>query len=432
MKTRPPGAPQERDLLAAVDSQRDWMRDLLLELMAAPTVLGSEEGGQRIVAAALAELGLDPQSVPLDATALRDHPLASPFDWDVSGKRVVAGHWRPSAAAGAGGRSLVLSGHVDVPDPQALELWSAPPFHPRVEDGRVVGWGGLKAGLVAMLGAVRALRCAGLEPGAELRLQSVVEEETGGNGTLAAALALPRLDGAVVAAALGECVPFAQVGVLWFTVRVVCPPVHAGDGAAVGAIEHALGLVPALHGLVAEMNASPPPLFRDVPEPIALNVGAIRGGTLASIGAGECELACRLALYPEQRLEDVRRAVEEAVAGAAAQQPALRAHPPRVLWRGLAGRGYELPRDAPIVAALARAIAARSGRPPQLAPLTTALDARTFHHLGVPVVSAGPKVDRLHGIDEAVAIDDLVASAQDVALLVAEWCGVRPSAAEAV
>ncbi|MBB4662099.1 M20/M25/M40 family metallo-hydrolase [Conexibacter arvalis] len=412
-------------LIDAVGEQREWMVALLRRLLAAPSELGREELAQAIVEETLRELGLEISSHVLDADTLRAHPRAAPFDWELGGKRNVVGHWRPGASGSpGGGRSLTLSGHVDVPAPQSPELWTRPPYEPWVDDGRVVGWGILKSGLVAMLGALRAMRAAGLEPGATVRLQSVVEEETSGNGALAAALALEPLDGALVAGCLGESVPFAQLGVFWFTVRVALPPAHAGDGVATSAIDSALALVPALREHALRANAIPPAAYRDADEPIKLNVGAIRGGTLPSIGPGECEISCRIAMFPGERLADKRREIEQVVAAAAERIPAFAAHPPQVRFTGFSCEGYELPRDAPIVQALERAHAAGGGRP-RLAALTTALDARTFHHLGIPATSAGPPVEQLHAIDEAVAIDELVRSTGTIARFVCDWCGVR-------
>ena len=66
-------------------------------------------------------LGLPTRMQPLDAAALSEHPLASPFSWDVSGKANVVARLGPGRAgpgdAGAGGRSLILNGHIDVVAP---------------------------------------------------------------------------------------------------------------------------------------------------------------------------------------------------------------------------------------------------------------------------------------------------------------------------
>ena len=101
----------------------------------------------------------------------------------MSGKRDVLATW---AAGGEGGRSLILNGHVDVVPPAAEALWTNPPFEPvRRGDwlyGR--GAGDMKAGLVAMAGAVRGLMALGVAPRAPVHLESVVEEECTGNGAL--------------------------------------------------------------------------------------------------------------------------------------------------------------------------------------------------------------------------------------------------------
>lgn len=409
-------------LTSAVADQREWMADLLLRLLAAPTVLGAEESGQRIVAQELEALGMTVTSVPLDAERLRAHPLAAPFDWDVAGKRNVVGEW---ANPDGDGRSLTLSGHIDVPEPQAAELWTRSPWEPHRDGDEIVGWGILKSGLVAQLGALRALRAAGLTPRGTVRLQSVVEEETSGNGTLAAALAFPPADGALVAGCLGDVVPYAQVGVLWFTLRVVVVPAHAGDGVAVSAIDKALGLVAPLQRMVDGMNADPHPAYRDVPGAIGLNVGTIRGGTLPSIGPGECEISCRIALFPDQTIADQQARIEAVVAEAAAADPDLAMHPPEVRFVGFSGPGYVCEPDAPIVRILADAHEQRRGRRPRPVALTTALDARTFHHLGTPATSAGPRVSRLHAVNEAVHVDEMVEAAEITARFVGNWCGTE-------
>jgi acetylornithine deacetylase len=170
-------------ILEAVAAEAGWMEDLLVRLVEAPTTLGDEEAGQRIMEQALADCGLEPRSVYLGADTLRGAEGASPFSWDVKAKRNVVAGW---SARGSGGRSLILNGHVDVVPPAAEALWTNPPFR-AVPDGDWLygrGAGDMKAGLAAMTGAVRALKSAGYDPAANVQLQSVVEEECTGHGTV--------------------------------------------------------------------------------------------------------------------------------------------------------------------------------------------------------------------------------------------------------
>jgi len=100
-----PGAEQvpvsvaDAEIAAAVAAEAAAMEDLLCRLVEAPTTLGNEEPGQEIMAEAFAALGLEPVDVPMDAEALRAHPLAAPFTWSVEGKRNVVATW-PAAGGG--------------------------------------------------------------------------------------------------------------------------------------------------------------------------------------------------------------------------------------------------------------------------------------------------------------------------------------------
>src|SRR5262249_42703982 len=150
-------------------------------------------------------------------------------------------------------------------------LWRTAPFR-AMRDGDWVygrGAGDMKAGLAAMVGAVRGLRRLGLAPEAPVQLQSVVEEECTGNGALQCVLAGARFDAAGLTEPFPAAVCVAQVGVLWFHVDIAGAPAHVGDtGEGVNAIEASFPLVAALHELEAELNENPPPPFDAFEHPL--------------------------------------------------------------------------------------------------------------------------------------------------------------------
>ena len=413
------------DLTAAVAAEAEAMEELLVRLVEAPTTLGNEEPGQVIVADALRGAGLEPLDVWLDEQALRAHPLAAPFSWSVAGKRNVVATW-PGAGTGTG-RSLVLNGHVDVVPAAGEGLWSGDPFTARRDGDWLTGRGAgdMKAGLAAIVGAVRGLRRLGVAPLGDVLLQSVVEEECGGNGALQCLLAGHRGDACVITEPFPGAVTVSQVGVLWFHVDIAGVPAHVGEASVgVNAIEALVPIVAMLRELEAELNEDPPPPYDELEHPINLNVGVVRGGDWPSTVAAECSLSCRLALFPGQEVEWLQTRVEAAVARAARLHPYLAAHPPRVRYDGFAGAGVDVPRDTPIAIAVAAAHAAVTGSAPDLTPTTATTDARVFVASGVPAVCFGPRAERIHGVDERVHLPSMVSTAQVLALLVRDWCGV--------
>jgi acetylornithine deacetylase len=417
----------DAEILAAVAAEAPVMTDLVAQLVSAPTLLGEEAPGQEVMRRAFSALGLEPFDVPLDAAALERHPAGAPFGWDVAGKANVLADWQPAGVAD--GRSLILNGHVDVVSPEPVSLWSGDPYDGRVDGEWMYGRGAgdMKAGLAAMVGAVRGLQRLGLAPRARVQLQSVVEEECTGNGALACVLAGHTADAAILTEPTQHAIWHAQVGVLWFQVRVIGAPAHAGLAGDEGAnaIEGSFAVIEALHELEAELNVAPPPLFAAHPHPINLNVGMIRGGDWPSTVAGESVTHFRLATYPGERIADLKTRVEQTVAAVAASRPELAGQRVDVLYEGFQCEGYELAADAPLITALSAACTRATGQAPPLFASTATTDARTFHLYGeTPAVCFGPLAENEHGVDERVHLPSVTATAQAIAVFIADWCGV--------
>ena len=418
--------PQDARILEAIGEEADWMTDVLQQLVRADTTLGREETGQEIVRDVFRELGLDAVDVLMDEDALRAHPMASPFDWDTDGKANVVATWAPAPEAGAnGGRSLILNGHIDVVSPEPISQWGdRDPFGGDHEDGWVYGRGSadMKCGLAAIFGAVRGLRRLGMSPAAPVHLESVVEEECSGNGTLQTLLAGYTADAAVVADPFGAAITTSQVGVLWFKVRITGVPGHAAEGRnATNAIEKSLSVIQSLRELETEMNAAPPPPYDLFTNPISLNVGAIKGGDWASTVPGVCVTHYRIALYPGMQIADLQSRIEQVVADATADQPGVA----EVDYGGFASEGYDIADDHPLVSTLAGAFARQAGAPPALVSTTGTTDAGIFGNAGgVPAVCFGPYAEQAHGVGERVYLPSVVQTAQVMGLLIRDWCGL--------
>jgi acetylornithine deacetylase len=82
---------------------------------------------------------------------------------------------------------LLLNGHVDVVPIGDKSQWKYDPWAGQIDHGKVWGRGAvdMKGGIEAMICAMEAIQRAGLKLKGDLIINTVVDEETGGDGTRA-------------------------------------------------------------------------------------------------------------------------------------------------------------------------------------------------------------------------------------------------------
>lgn len=398
----------------------------LQALVREPSMLGHEAGAQRVMRRAFGELGLEVHEFEPDIGTLYGLRGFSPPEWGYEGRPNVVGVWR---AAASGGRSLVLNGHVDVVSAEPLSGWRHDPWGAEIVGERLYGRGAcdMKSGLCAMTAAVRAVRAAGVRLRGDVILQSVIEEECTGNGTLACLDRGFTADGCVIVEPHYGQALVAQVGVLWcrVTVRGVAGHVKATQ-AGVNAIETVYALIRALRDLERRMNAERPPLFADVPWPINFNPGVIRGGDWPSSVPAECTLAFRMGFYPEMSVEEAKTLVRRTLLDAVAEDPWFRDHPPDIAFYGFHAEGMSMDFAAsPVIQTLSAVHQAVTGRSLTPGVLTATTDARFFHlYYGVPVTCYGARGAGSHGADEYVELPTVREATNVLAAFILEWCGV--------
>ncbi|WP_374448783.1 ArgE/DapE family deacylase [Stella sp.] len=423
-----PDASQDTAIRDAVDRGFDDQIAFTADLVRYPSVRGAEHTAQDCMARAMRERGLDIDRWIIDLDDIKGLKGYSPVNVSYENALNVVGIHRPRAKKG---RSLVLNGHIDVVPEGPLDMWTTPPYEPKVADGWLYGRGSgdMKAGLVACVFALEALRRAGWQPAAEVFVQSVIEEECTGNGALACVGRGYVADAALIPEPRGESVLSAQIGVMWFQVRLKGRPVHAsvaGEGA--NAIEAAGPIIRALHAMKDRWNggrAAHPP-FDTVANPININIGKITGGDWASSVPAWCDIDVRIATYPGQDLGDARREIEDTIRQSAQGIPFLANNPPEVLWFGFQAEGYILPEGSDAERTLGGAHQRVFGQKLLRTPTTATTDARFFGlYSGMPALVYGPKAASVHGFDERVEIESIRRTTQAMALFIADWCGLE-------
>ena len=194
-------APYAERLDQVLQFQENLLVETLAELVRTPSEnlppRGGEKACQMRIGEWLRELGIEPDIYELAAVpALLSHPEYWPGR-DYADRPNVNGVLKGAG----GGRSLILTGHIDTVPADSPMPWRYPPFGASIEERTAVGRGAwdMKAGVAMNLAVFRALRRAGIGLAGDLIFETVVDEEFGGvNGTLAGRLRGYNADAAVV------------------------------------------------------------------------------------------------------------------------------------------------------------------------------------------------------------------------------------------
>ena len=417
-----------KQILDAVDARFDEQIAVTAELVRIPSTRYQEAPAQDFMARLYREqqLSVDRWQIHLDD--IRHLPGYSPMQQDYEDAWNVVGAWRPTNPQG---RSVILNGHIDVVPEGPHDMWQRPPFAAEVRDGWLYGRGAgdMKAGLVLNSYALLALRRLGYRPVAEVYLQSVVEEECTGNGALACLQRGYRADAALIPEPSWHVLTVAQVGVMWFQVKVTGHPVHVYQAdAGSNAIESAFRLIQALRELEKDWNARKvdDAHFHAHHHPANFNVGKIHGGDWASSVPAWCTFDMRVGVLPSMSLQQARKEVEDCVRNAAAHDPFLGNSPPSVLWEGFQAEPFVLAGHNRVREVLDTAHRTVFGAALQDEVSTATADNRFFGlYAGIPALVYGPKSKDIHGFDECVELESVRRITQSTALFLADWCGLE-------
>lgn len=421
--------PALRDrILAAVDEGFDEQVRYTQDLVRFASTRGQEHTVQDFVFRAMKDRGFTMERFAMDREAIAAHPGGAPFSDSHSEAPIVVGIHRPRTERG---RSLILQAHVDVVPAGPRDQWTHAPFDPVIEGDWMYGRGSadMKAGAGANLACLDALRRIGLQPAATVYVESVVEEESTGNGALMTHLRGYRADAALIPEPEQEMLARANIGVLWFQFEVRGVPAHVREmGTGANAIDAAYRVVAALRKLEEDFNAEKAgrPYFEDEPHPINLNIGKIKGGDWASSVPCWCRVDCRVGLYPGVTAEETARRIEDCIRAVSRTDAFLANNPPRVTFNGFWAQGYVLEPGSEAEAVLGRAHEAAIGKPLKSFMTAAYLDARV-HALydRIPALCYGPSGEGIHAFDERVSLASVKRITGAMALFVAEWCGVE-------
>ncbi len=376
-------ASADRDAaLRAVDPA--WQTALLADLVRIESINpdtwpgGSGEAAMaRRVAAELESLDLSPAVA--DATPGRTNAVAT--------------------LKGSGSRTLLLEAHTDTVQVEGMDE----PFSARIADGRLYGRGSCddKASVVAFLGAVRALRRAGVTPPVTVVFAATAGEEFSGIGISTLMEQGLRADGAIVGEPTQLDVVVAHKGVLRSELVVHGRAAHSSSPAeGRNAIDASAAILPALQAAIAPRLAARAHPLVGAP---TLAFTQIVGGAGPNTIPERCTVGFDRRLVPGETPETALAELRAALAGLRLPE-GVRAE---ITESTIMGGAMAADPDGPLVRAV---LAGARQHRPQAATMGVpyGTDASHIARFGVPTVVFGPgDISQAHAAVEWVDLSEV-------------------------
>lgn len=410
-----------------LNSNRKKGKYLLQRLVQEGSIRGNESSAQAIIIEKCRELGLDLDIWEIGAHELINHPKFCSDRKDFTGNPNVVGVLKGSG----GGRSMILNGHIDVVPEGDRNDWVHEPYSGHIENGKLYGRGStdMKGGSVALLLAIESIINLGFKLKGDVIFQSVIEEESGGAGTLAAVLRGYQADGAIIPEPTNMKLFPKQQGSMWFRIIVKGRSAHGGTRyEGVSAIEKMLLIINRLQELEKARNEKiSDPLYKHIPIPIPINIGKIHSGEWPSSVPDIAIIEGRMGVAPNEKMEEAEKELEAALAEIVEKDKWLSEHPPKIEWFGGRWLPGNLQENHPLMETISEAFEQVKMTKPIIEASPWGTDGGILSNVGnTPVVVFGPGVTQAaHDANEYICIQDVFEAAEIIALTIINWCGVN-------
>lgn len=399
----------------------------LQRLVQSPSTQGNESEAQQLIAKKLVELGLEVDIWEPAGDELVKHEYFYSPRLEFGGSPNVVGIMRGTG----GGRSIILNGHIDVVPEGDRQQWVDPPFSGKIENGKMYSRGvtDMKGGNVSLLLAMQAIKECGLQLKGDVIFQSVVEEESGGAGTLAAVLRGYKADAALIPEPTNMRIFPKQQGSMWFRIHITGRSAHGGTRyEGVSAIEKSMLVVEHIRQLELERNNRiSDPLYKNTPIPIPINLGVIHGGNWPSSVPDYVKLEGRLGVSPDETMEHAKEEMQAWMGKLCQINSWFAEHPPRLEWFGARWVPGNIDMEHELMNTLVHQFRQVSKREPVIEASPWGTDGGLLTQVGeTPTIVFGPGVtDMAHYPNEYIELDKVIECAEIIALTLISWCGLK-------
>ncbi|XJZ25854.1 peptidase [Bacillota bacterium Lsc_1132] len=411
---------------------KEWLKEnrargarLLQILVQEDSTRGHESGAQAIIIEKCRQLGLDLDIWEIDGAELSKHPAYFCDRKDFAGNPNLVAVLKGTG----GGKSIILNGHIDVVPVGDKNRWDDDPFSGRILSGKLYGRGStdMKGGTVALLMAIEALIALDIRLKGDIIFQSVIEEESGGAGTLATVLRGYLADGALISEPTNLKIFPKQQGSMWFRLIVNGRAAHGGTRyEGVSAVEKAAIVIEKIQQLEKERNQKvTDPLYDKTPIPIPINIGKMVSGQWPSSVPDQAVIEGRMGVAPDETMEHAIQEMEACLHDLNLQDDWFRAHPVKIEWFGARWIPGSIAENHPLVSAMKQSFQEVKNESPIVEASPWGTDGGILSTVGnVPVVVFGPGItETAHDANEHIVLDEMFAASEIIALTLLKWCG---------
>ena len=406
------------EIRLAVQAIQGKATQFLCDLIRLPSLPGKELGALECAAQHFAEVG-EVERVPLTDALREDEDYADPVPGLTYEGR---SNMRVRVPGSGGGRSLLFNTHLDVVTPSQGQEH---PFQPRVQAGLVHGRGACdaKGQIVTLFVALLAAKRLGMTLRGDVLVHLVVEEEIGGNGTLALVRRGEQADGCIVMEPSDLRIFSSVRGSVWFRVTCTGRPGHSGHlNETASALKMAIRTVEILERYQTCLLASSQgiPLFDRFANPMPILFGKLTAGDWLATVPASALVEGLLGFLPNktryQVMEEMRQALREG------GDEWLRDH--FVLEFPSRHDAHVLDPEHPLVTRL-QACCREVGVPDEISAMTSSCDSWLYNNqLRIPTLVFGPGSLRYaHTSEEQIGLDEIRGAATILVRFLADWCG---------
>ncbi len=406
--------------LEAASELHDNAVDLLSELISFESTVGNEGPAMRYMHDRMEEVADEVEFVEVTEEIKNDPDYSYPVVTEYGDRPNV----RAVRRGTGGGRSLILNTHLDVVPPSSGHV---NPFDARIDDGIIYGRGACDAkGQATTIWLLfRLLDELDVQLDGDIIAHLVIEEEIGGNGSVAMVRYGDTADACVVLEPTNFVLLPQVRGAVWFDANVYGQAGHSGKpGGTVSALYKAMEVIRVFdeyHDRILEESRGKYPLFDQFENPMPLTVGQLEAGDWPAQAPRRANLKGVLGLLPDRTKEQVMEEMEAAVRTCGDEWLADPANfEIDFTYRHDAN---VIPPDHPLVLALQEA-AAEIGREAEVSAMTASCDAWLYNNqLEIPTVVFGPgDLGVAHSDNEQIPVRDMLDASAVLATFADRFC----------